>query len=287
MNQQARVDTEVRMLLEAIYQEFGYDFRGYSRAHAKRRILQRMRLSGAESVSMLQHRVLHEKAFIQHLIDDFSIGVTEMFRDPDFFLALREKVAPLLQTWSYLKVWHAGCSTGEEVYSLAILLIEEGLYDRTQIYATDFNETALTKGREGIFSADSMRRYSRNYQRSGARGDFSDYYHAGYDCAIIDSAVKKNIVWANHNLVTDTVFGEMQLVVCRNVLIYFDRDLQNRAHRVFHDSLSNGGILCLGRKESLGSTASKDDYTAIDQLQKIYKKIPGTTKTEAAGDARR
>ncbi|MCX4187112.1 CheR family methyltransferase [Methylophaga sp. OBS4] len=265
-------DEEIALLLEAIYDKYGYDFRSYSRAHVRRRLVQRLRLSQLESLGMLQYKALHDPDFIALLLKDFSINVTEMFRDPDFYLAVREKVVPLLKTWSYIKIWHAGCSTGEEVYSMAIMLKEEHLDSRVQIYATDFNSHALAQAREGIFPAENMKTYARNYQSAGAIASFSDYYHAKYDSAIMDPSLKKNILWANHNLVTDSDFAEVHMVVCRNVLIYFNRQLQNSVHKLFHRSLVNGGILCLGKKETLSLTDYKDSYSDVDRQQKIYKK---------------
>lgn len=267
-----RVDTDIESLLTAVYHRYGYDFREYSRAHVKRRLLQRLQLSRFESLGELQHKVLSDPACAAELLKDLSINVTEMFRDPDFYRAVREIVVPLLQTWSYLKVWHAGCSTGEEVYSMAIVLREEGLYDRVQIYATDFSEAALKRAREGIYPADSIKKYAQNYQKSGARASFSDYFHARYDSAIMDSSLRKNIVWANHNLVTDGDFAETQMIVCRNVLIYFNAQLQHRVHELFHGSLSNGGILCLGKKETLQFSSYRNCFAILDKTTRIYKK---------------
>ncbi|MBI1288631.1 MAG: protein-glutamate O-methyltransferase CheR [Flavobacteriales bacterium] len=263
---------EIELLLEAVFRKYGYDFREYSKAHVKRRVLSRLRLSRIESVSMMQHLVLHDADFAALLLKDLSINVTEMFRDPNFYKAIRETVVPILKTWSYIKLWHAGCSTGEEVYSMAILLKEEGLYDRTQIYATDFNHHVLKHAKEGIYPAELMKKYAKNYQDSGAKGSFSDYYHAQYDSAIMDASLKKNIVWANHNLVTDSDFAETQMVVCRNVLIYFNKELQNKVHGLFHNSLVNGGILCLGNKESLQFSEYQSHFDVLDKKQKIYKK---------------
>ncbi|MBP9151339.1 MAG: protein-glutamate O-methyltransferase CheR [Flavobacteriales bacterium] len=268
----AITDIEINLLLDAIYRRYGYDFRDYSKAHVKRRILGRMRLSRLESVSLMQHQVLHDIDFANLLLKDLSINVTEMFRDPAFYRAVRETVVPILKTWSYIKLWHAGCSTGEEVYSMAILLKEEGLYDRTQIYATDFNQHVLKHAKEGIYPADLIKKYAKNYQDSGAKGSFSDHYHAKYDSAIMDPSLKKNIIWAHHNLVTDSDFAETHMVVCRNVLIYFNKDLQNRVHGLFHNSLANGGILCLGSKESLRFTDQEVHFEELDKKQKIYKK---------------
>ncbi|MCB0395048.1 MAG: protein-glutamate O-methyltransferase CheR [Flavobacteriales bacterium] len=265
-------DIEIPLLLEAIFQRYGYDFRSYSKAHVKRRILQRLRLSGLESVSMLQHRVLADPSFASEVLKDLSINVTEMFRDPKFYAAVREKVVPLLKTWSYCKIWHAGCSTGEEVYSMAILLSEEGVYDRTQLYATDFNYDVVKQAREGIYPIQQMKRHAMNYVSSGARASFTDHFYAKYDSAIMNNNLKKNIVWAHHNLVTDGDFTETNMIVCRNVLIYFNKDLQNKVIRLFHQSLVRGGILCLGHKETLMFSEYGKYFEALDEGQRIYKK---------------
>ena len=269
------ISIEIGLLLDAIYQKYGYDFRDYSYAHVQRRILSRIRSDSLDSVSMLQHKVLHDSSYAQFFFKDLSINVTEMFRDPYFYKSVRENVVQLLKTWSYIKIWHAGCSTGEEVYSMAILLQEEGLSDRTQIYATDFNQHVIQQAKEGIYPLKLMQKYSRNYQSSGARGDFANYFHAEYDSVIMDPALKKNIVWADHNLVTDSAFAEVQMIVCRNVLIYFNKVLQGKVHSLFHSSLVNGGVLCLGHKESLRFSACESHYNVIDKDQKIYRKNYG------------
>jgi chemotaxis protein methyltransferase CheR len=265
-------DNELSSLLDTVYGQFGYDFRQYSEAHVRRRVMNRLILSGLKSVSEVEDKVLHDEKFAGQLLQDLSITVTEMFRDPGFYQALREKIIPVLKTYSFIKIWHAGCSTGEEAYSMAILLQEEGLYDRTTIYATDFNQQALDRAREGIFSTEVMKEYTYNYQKSGGHESFSNYYTSKYNRAIMSQALKKNIVWANHNLVTDGVFAEVHLVMCRNVMIYFEKDLQNRVHGLFYNSLANGGILCLGIKESLRFSDFADKYSDIDKKQRIFKK---------------
>lgn len=263
---------EIRLLLEAIYLKYGYDFREYARAHIKRRIRHRVNMAGFSSISEMQHRILHDPDFFRKVLPDFSINVSEIFRDPSFYLTVRKEVVPLLRTWPFLKIWHAGCASGEEVYSMAILLKEEGLYKRTQIYATDFNETIVKKAREGIYSIDLMKGYTYNYQKAGGKGAFSDYYTAKYDSVIFDKFLKENIIFADHNLVTDQVFGEMNMVVCRNVLIYFNRDLQRRVIRLFMDSLTPGGFLCLGSKETLYFSGYADRFDTVAESEKIYKK---------------
>jgi chemotaxis protein methyltransferase CheR len=265
-------DAEVAQLLETLFRKFGYDFRRYSPAHVKRRIINHLRLSGFADVARLQHELLRDPSVAQALLQDLSITVTEMFRDPLFYRSVRERIVPLLRTWSFIRIWHAGCATGEEVYSMAILLKEEGLYDRVQIYATDLNERALDQAREGIYPLEVMQQYTRNYQRSGAKGSFSDHCHARYGSAIMDQSLKKNIVWAEHNLVTDSDFAEVQMVVCRNVLIYFNRDLQRHVHELFLRSLVHGGVLCLGTKETIDHTDQQRHYEPLDKQQRIYKR---------------
>jgi len=273
MVSKSTTEIEITLLLEAIFQKYGYDFRQYSRAHVTRRIGNRMILSGLKTITEIQAKALHDPAFASQLLQDLSITVTEMFRDPEFYKALREKVIPLLKTYSFIKLWHAGCSTGEEAYSMAIILKEEGIYERCTIYATDFNQQALDRAKEGIFSNELIKEYTLNYQKSGGKESFSNYYTSNYDMVIMDQSLKKNIVWANHNLVTDSVFAEMHLILCRNVLIYFNKDLQNKVQKLFFESLTNGGILCLGSKESLRFSDYADGYKELDKKQRIFKKI--------------
>lgn len=213
-----------------------------------------------------------DKGVASLFLQDLSITVTEMFRDPIFYRSLRTNVFPVLKTYPFIKIWHAGCSTGQEAYSMAILLKEEGLYDRTTIYATDFNQEALNRAKEGIYAGKLMKDYTLNYQEAGGKEAFSDYYTSSYEMAIMAQDLKKNIVWANHNLVTDAVFAEVHLVLCRNVLIYFDKDLQSKVHRLFYESLKNGGVLCLGSKESLKFGSFSNRYVELDKKQKIFKK---------------
>jgi chemotaxis protein methyltransferase CheR len=265
-------DIEIQMLLEAIYLKYGFDFRSYARASVKRRILHRLVNSGMENISAMQHRILNDADFFNTLLLDLSINFSEMFRDPSFYLALRKKVIPVLKTFPFIKIWNAGCSSGEEVYSTAILLKEEGLYKRSQIYATDFNDVILQKAKEGIFPVDRIKEYTTNYQKSGGKKSFADYYNAKYEYAAISQSLKKNIVFANHNLVTDGVFGEMNLIMCRNVLIYFNRELQNHVFQLFHSSMTRYGFLCLGSKEDLNFSNVRDSFENFDKKEKIYKK---------------
>ena len=263
---------ELQLLLQAIYLKYGYDFRNYAKASIKRRIHHRMVKEGFDSISAMQHKLLYDISFFETLLMDLSINVTEMFRDPSFYLVLRQKIIPILKSYPFLKIWHAGCSTGEEVYSMAILLKEEGLYERTQIYATDMNEVALKQARDGIFAISRLKQYTVNYQRAGGRESFSDYYAAHYDHVAVDKKLKENILFSDHNLATDGVFGEMNLIMCRNVLIYFNRELQNRAIALFKESLCHGGFLCLGSKESVRLSEYSDMFEDFVKEEKIYVK---------------
>ncbi len=266
---------EINLLLEAIFQQYGYDFRDYSRAHIKRRINHRKAMSGLKSITRMQEKVLYDQDFFNKLLLDFSINVTEMFRDPEFYNFLRRRVISRLKTYPFLKIWVAGCSSGEEVYSMAILFREEGIYDRVQIYATDFNENILAKAKEGIYPVKVMKKYCENYTKAGGTGDFSDYYISKYDSAMMSQELRENIVFADHNLVTDGAFGEMNMVVCRNVLIYFTRDLQKRVIELFAESLVPGGFLCLGSKEGITFIDSKrrfnDFETVFNTFQRKYE----------------
>jgi chemotaxis protein methyltransferase CheR len=264
---------EIDLLLEAIHRRYGHDFRNYSRSSIKRRIRNILGKTTYSTISEMISAMLHDESFFQTALYDLSITVSEMFRDPEFFKALRKQVIPYLKTHPYVKIWHAGCATGEEVYSLAIVLREEGFYERSTLFATDFNDTALSKAIEGIYPLERMKEFTANYQRSGGTGSFAEYYHTGYDAAIMDPSLRKNITFANHNLVTDSVFSEVHLIVCRNVLIYFDRTLQNRVLKLFRDSLVHGGILALGSKEALQFSEVVGDFKTVNEKWKIYQKI--------------
>jgi chemotaxis protein methyltransferase CheR len=263
---------EIRLLIEAIYQKYGYDFRSYSMASIKRRILRRLSLSGLESISALQHKIIYDESFFSTLLLDLSINVTEMFRDPSFYLALRQTIVPELKKYPFLKIWHAGCATGEEVYSVAIVLQEEGLFERTHIYATDFNEVVIQKARQGIYEIDKLKTYTRNYQNAGGCASFGDYYTARYEYARMKQFLKENITFSDHNLVTDGTFGEMNMILCRNVLIYFNRELQNRVFGLLKESLCEGGYLCIGTKESIRFSSVSDDFEDVVKKERIYRK---------------
>lgn len=263
---------EIESLLEVIFNKYGHDFRNYSRAHIKRRILRRVRFLELGSVKELEVKVLENEAIFNLLLDDFSINVTEMFRDPSFYKAFRKEVIPILRTYPFIRIWHAGCSTGEEVYSMAILLKEEGLYERSQIYATDFNELVLEKAKNGIYDASLIKEYTENYEESGGMASFSDYYQVNDDLIKIDESLKEKIIFADHNLVTDGVFGEMHVIICRNVLIYFDKELQNKTLNLFNNSLGRGCFLCLGSKESIKFSDCEKKLTPLVEEEKIFQK---------------
>jgi chemotaxis protein methyltransferase CheR len=264
---------EVELLLEAIHRHYGFDFRAYAYSSVRRRIWKRIQAEKLDTVSALQERVLHDPDAMERLLLSLSVSVTAMFRDPAFYLAFRTKVVPLLRTYPFIRVWHAGCSTGEEVYSMAILFTEEDLYDRVRIYATDINDAVLQQARSGIFPLDKMQEYTQNYLRAGGTRSFSEYYTAAYDGALFSPALRERVVFAQHNLVDDRSFAEFNVILCRNVMIYFDRALQNRVHQLFYESLPTYGILALGAKESLRFSAFEDRYEELDPRGKIYRKI--------------
>jgi chemotaxis protein methyltransferase CheR len=263
---------EIELLLEGIYRHYGFDFRSYAYASIRRRLWRRIGDEGLTTISALQDRLLHEPALMEQVLLDLSINVTAMFRDPTFYLAFRQKVVPLLRTYPFIRIWHAGCSTGEEVYSMAILLEEEGLYERARIYATDINEVVVHRARAGIFPLERMQEYTENYIRAGGIRSFSEYYVAKYDGALFSPALQRNVVFSQHNLVTDRSFAEFNVILCRNVLIYFDRDLQMRVHGLFHESLVHLGVLCLGSKETLRLSAYENSYEELSGPERIYRK---------------
>lgn len=265
-------DLEVKLLLEAIYEKYNYDFRNYALSSVKRRLASAMNHFSLLTLSRLQERVLHDPTFFHSLLQFLTVPTSEMFRDPAFFLALKEHIFPVLKTYPSIKLWIAGCSTGEEVYSYAILLKEAGLYDRTTIYATDINPVSLAKAEQGIFAADRLKDFSRNYQEAGGVGSLSDYLTSGYNSVLVDKELRKNVVFADHSLATDSVFSEMQLISCRNVLIYFNKELQNRAFGLFYDSLSRGGFLGLGSKESLKFSDYSEHFDELYRNEKIYQR---------------
>ncbi len=265
-------ELELRLFLEAIFAATGCDFRDYAPASLRRRLWNVARAEDLGSISMLQGRVLHDPEAMRRLLLALSVNVTSMFRDPAFFQVFRASVTPQLRTYPLIRLWCAGCSTGEEVYSLAILLKEEGLYDRCRLYATDMNEAVIEKARDGIFPLADMKEYTGNYQRAGGVRAFSDYYTAAYERAQMDPALKQRIVFAQHNLATDHLLNEFQVILCRNVMIYFNDALQTHVHNLLYDSLCNFGFLGLGRRENLRFTPHEADYEAVQETEKMYRR---------------
>jgi len=264
---------EIELLLEGVFRHYGFDFRSYAYASIRRRLWKRVEGEGLSTVSELAARILHDADAMERLLLDLSVNVTAMFRDPTFYKEFRERVVPLLRTYPFIRIWHAGCSTGEEVFSLAILLEEEGLYDRSRLYATDINDVVLQRARQGIFPLDRMQEYTENYLRAGGTRSFSEYYTAKYDGALFTPALTRNIVFSQHNLVTDRSFSEFHVIFCRNVLIYFDKTLQNRVHSLFYGSLVMFGVLALGSKESLKFSQSEPCYEKLSPTEKLYRKV--------------
>jgi chemotaxis protein methyltransferase CheR len=266
-------EIELALLLEGVYRRYGFDFREYAPASLRRRIWRRAHAEGLTTISALQDRLLHDPTCMERLLLDLSINVTAMFRDPSFYVSFRRQVVPLLRTYPFTRIWVAGCSTGEEVYSLAILLQEEGLYERTRVYATDINESVLDRARAGVFPLEKMREYTQNYIKAGGTRAFSEYYLAKYDGAQFQRSLVDNVVFAQHNLVSDRSFNEFNVIVCRNVMIYFDRALQDHVHRLFYESLTMFGVLVLGAKESIRFSPYDDCYEDLDATERVYKKV--------------
>jgi len=269
----AREEVEVDVLLEAVYRCYGFDFRQYARPSLRRRLWRRANLEGVTTLSGLQERLLHDSSCMESLLLDLSINVTAMFRDPSFYRALRTTVVPLLRTYPFIRIWNAGCSTGEETHSLAIVLAEEGLLERTRIYATDINEPVLLRAKEGVFPLEQMKAYTENYLAAGGTRAFSEYYTAGYEGARFDRSLTDGVVFSRHNLVSDGSFNEFHAIICRNVMIYFDTVLQDRVHDLFHESLVRFGVLGLGQKESITFTSHVQDYKVLDPLDRIFRKV--------------
>ena len=269
----AAADIELSLLIDAIYLKYHYDFRGYAVASLKRRVRDAMIRLDCGTISQLQDRILHDPAAFPVLLDFMTVPVSEMFRDPAYFRTLRELVVPVLRTYPSLKIWIAGCSTGEEVYSFAILLKEEGLLARTLIYATDINPRVLQKAEAGVYDVERIAGFTENHRRSGAPASLSDYYTAAYGRAVFDKSLRKQVVFSDHSLATDSVFAEVQLVSCRNVLIYFNRDLQNRAIELFRDALCRRGFLGVGAKESIRFSSSAGAFAETVAGARIYQRV--------------
>lgn len=266
-------EIEIQLLLEGVYRYYGFDFRNYAFPSLKRRILKIMHAEQLPSVSALQERVLYDQKCLDRLLTGLSVNVTSMFRDDSFFLAFRQYVVPLLRTYPFIRIWHAGCSTGQEVYSMAILLQEENLYHRCRIYATDANEQVLQQAKQGIYPLRLMKEYTHLYLKAGGKRSFSEYYTAAYENAIFRSSLKDNIVFSQHDLATDQSFNEFNVILCRNVLIYFNSILQKRVHQLFYESLCLFGILGLGQQESLKLTPYEQDYEELRRGDRIYRRV--------------
>lgn len=268
-------DIEIKLLLEAIFHKYHYDFRGYSMASIKRRLKMALDYFDCQSYSMLQDKVLHDASILPKLLSYLTVQVSELFRDPHYFKTLREKVVPHLRTYPSLKIWVAGCSNGEELYSFVILFREEGLEDRTMFYATDINPEALKKAEAGVYELDRIQLFTENHQKSGGKSSLSDYYTAAYGGATFNKSLRDRVVFSDHSLATDEVFAEVQLISCRNVLIYFDRALQDRAIGLFNDALSRKGFIGLGTKESLRFSKYSEEFADFARDERIYQKRGG------------
>lgn len=272
--QQSDVEAiEIDLMLEAVLRVYGYDFRHYARASLKRRVSGFLNETQFSNYSQLQEALIRNEDLFNQFLLVMSITVTEMFRDPHFYKAVIQNIFPILKTYPYIKIWHAGCASGEEVYSLAILLHEAGYLDKATIYATDFNNAAIKKARDGIYPVDEIKQYAKNYLAAGGAGCLADYYSSDYGAVKMAGFLKKRITWANHNLVTDKVFGEMNVILCRNVLIYFNSELQDHVFKLFRDSLCHRGYLCLGTKETLNYSTVNKQFEIVAEKEKIYRKL--------------
>ena len=266
-------EIELQLLLEGVFRHYGFDFRNYAMSSLRRRVRNFMRDEDIGTISLLQDRLLHDRAWMDRFLYGLSVNVSAMFRDPPFYRTFRKEVIPLLRTYPFIRIWLAGVSMGEEVYSLAILLREEGLYDRCRIYATDINDAVLKKAKEGIYQLDLMQTYTNNYIRAGGTRSFSDYYTAAYDRVILKSSLRDNVVFAQHNLASDASFNEFHVILCRNVMIYFNSQLQSHVHNLLHDSLVMFGILGLGSKETMKFSPYEHAYQQIDDTSRLYRRI--------------
>lgn len=264
---------EIDLLLEAIYRHYGYDFRQYAYASLKRRIFNQMRQEKVSTVSALQDVLLHDQAAMGRLLFQLSVNTTSVFRDPQFFKTFRRRVVPMLRTYPFVRVWHAGCSTGEEVFSMAVLLQEEGLYDRCRIYATDMDEAVLKQAKEGIFPLESERHFEANYHAAGGQKTLSEYYTSAYGSGIFRASLKDNIVFSQHNLAMDGSFNEFHVILCRNVMIYFAKPLQEKVHKLIYESLAPFGVLGLGSKETLQFSPYEKCYEQLEPGSRMYKRI--------------
>ena len=266
-------DLELELLLDGICRRWSYDFRGYGRASLKRRVKTALASEGIDTISELQAKVLRDRAALERFVSYLSVHVTSMFRDPEVYLAIRTRVAPILRTYPFLRVWHAGCSSGEEVYSLAIVLAEEGLLDRALLYATDISDVLVQRAKRGVFPLESMKKNTRNYHQAGGRADFSDYWVADQRNAVMRDSLRKNLVFSRHSLVSDGSFNEFHVIFCRNVIIYFNQELRRRVHQLLYDSLGKFGLIVLGLKETMDFTPHAAAYERFDGNLRIYRRI--------------
>lgn len=268
----AEIDAQIRELLDDLYGRFHYDFRHYAMASLRRRLGAAQVRYGVDSVSALRERLREDPGLLTGLLDFLTVQVSEMFRDPPYFLALRREVLPVLATYPQIRIWVPGCSAGEEAYSIAVLLREEGLLQRSFVYATDINPAALARARSGIYDVARIAQYTQNHRLAGGHGSFSDHYHAAHGAAVMDASLRERIMFSDHSLATDSVFSEVQFISCRNVLIYFDRPLQNRALDLFHQSLVHRGFLGLGTRETLRFTSQAANFEELDRDVKLYRR---------------
>jgi chemotaxis protein methyltransferase CheR len=266
-------DIELELLLEGIFRQYGFDFRNYALSSLRRRVFNFMRQESIETISLLQDRILHDHLWLERFLYGLSVNVSAMFRDPHFYRTFRKEVVPLLRTYPFIRIWLAGVSMGEEVYSLSILLQEEGIYDRCRIYATDINDAVLKKAKEGIYPIELMQTYTNNYIKAGGIQAFSDYYTAAYDRVILKSSLRENVLFAQHNLASDSSFNEFQVILCRNVMIYFNSQLQAHVHHLLHESLVMFGVLGMGAKETLKFSPHEHEYEEIDHASRLYRRI--------------
>jgi len=264
---------ELDLFAEGIFEAYGFDFRKYSRPSFRRRIWRRVELEGLTSITGLLERVLHDPPAMQRLLADLSVNVSAMFRDPAFFRVFRAKVVPLLRTYPFLRVWNAGCATGEETMSVAILLKEAGLYDRTRIYATDMDDATLDQAKSRTYPIAKMREYTENYIEAGGTRSFSEYYVADGNQVVFQPSLAENVVFAQHNLVTDRSFNEFHVIMCRNVMIYFNRELQEQVHKLLYESLTHFGVLGLGSRESIAFSGHREEYEELDESVRLYRKV--------------
>jgi chemotaxis protein methyltransferase CheR len=273
---------EARLFLEAIYVRYDYDLRGYAAAPMRRRLAAALTRTGIEHLGELQHRVLHDQQLFTEVLHDLTVPVSELFRDPDFYRSFRERVVPVLSTYPLLRIWNAGCATGEEAYATAIVLKEEDVYERSQIYATDLSSLSVASAKAGVYSAERLATFQDNYDQAGGRSSLSNFYTTAYDCIALNAHLRRNMLFFQHNLVSDQVFGEMHVIFCRNVLIYFGQELRRQVLAKFRQSLCAGGFLCLGDSEQLSRADLQNDFSEFSPKDRIYRFRASTHKERGA-----